>query len=297
MRKLNFKLALILLAAVAAAAGGVWALHTFQYQRIAAALLWQARHAEQDQKFDQMVRYLQRYLEFAPHDVEQAAHLGATLAGEHFAGSPAARRQAYYVLNNVVNQQPERIDLQRLLVKTALEVGEWSTANATLDALAKNPEAGAPDSPERGELEGYWARLLVAEKKPDEAIEHSRLAVKEAANDEDSYVRLATLLRGRKDASGTCAQREQGRRRGGSDHQRPRRQQPRLGRGAPGPLALPPRVRPARSGRCEGPEENPRGKGDGGGRGRGAEPGARGRGRAGRQGGRPGAVAAAGPGL
>ena len=42
-----------------------------------------------------------------------------TLAGEHFAGSPAARRQAYYLLNNVVNQQPDRLDLQRLLVKTA----------------------------------------------------------------------------------------------------------------------------------------------------------------------------------
>ena len=207
MRKLNVKLSLILLAVVAAAAGGVWALHTFQYQRIAAALLWQARRAEQDQKFEQMARYLQRYLEFAPHDVEQAAHLGAALAGEHFAGSPPARRQAYYILNNVVNQQPDRLDLQRLLVKTALEIGEWSTAKATLETLAKNPQAGAPGSPERGELEGYWGRLLVAEKKLDEAIEHSRLAVKEAPNDEDSYVRLATLLRGRKDAP--ARQREQ----------------------------------------------------------------------------------------
>ncbi len=199
MRKLNVKLFLVLLVAAVFAAGGVWALHVFQYQRIAAALLWQARHAEQDQKFDKMARYLQRYLEFAPHDVEQAAHLGATLAGEHFAGSPAARRQAYYVLNKVVNERPDRLDLQRLLVKTALEIGEWQTARSTLEALAKNPEAGTPGSPERGELEGDWGRLLAAEKKPDEAIAYCRLAVKEAPDDVDSYVRLAWLLRAKRD--------------------------------------------------------------------------------------------------
>ncbi len=146
-----------------------------------------------------MARYLQRYLEFAPHDVEQAAHLGAALAGEHFAGSPTARRQAYYVLNKVVNERPDRLDLQRLLVKTALEIGEWQTARSTLEALAKNPEAGAPGSPERGELEGDWGRLLAAEKKPDEAVAHSRLAVKEAPDDVDSYVRLAWLLRAKRD--------------------------------------------------------------------------------------------------
>ena len=100
----------------------------------------------------------------------------------------------------MVNEKPDRLDLKRLLVKTALEVGELSTAQATLEALAKDPAARAPGSPERGELEGYWGRLLAAEKKPDEAIEHSRLAVQQAPTDEDSYVRLAWLLRARKDA-------------------------------------------------------------------------------------------------
>ena len=216
MRKLNVKLSLVLLAAAAVAAGGVWALHTFQYQRIAAALLWQARRAEQDQKFDQMARYLQRYLEFAPHDVEQAAHLGAALAGEHFAGSPAARRQAYYLLNNVVNQQPDRLDLQRLLVKTALEIGEWSTAKATLEALAKNPEAGAPGSPERGELEGYWGRLLAAEKKPDEA-DRAQPARREGG----------PRRRGQLRPAGLAAARPQGRRRARSARRTsPRRTRP-----------------------------------------------------------------------
>ena len=42
MRKLNVKLFLALVIGAAVAAAAVVALHAFQYQRIAAALLWQA---------------------------------------------------------------------------------------------------------------------------------------------------------------------------------------------------------------------------------------------------------------
>ena len=96
MRKLNVKLFLILVIGAVAAAGSVWGLHTFQYKRIAAALLWQARRAEEAGKIDQMARYLERYLEFAPQDVEEQAHLGRTLAGDSFAAStrPAVRRSS-----------------------------------------------------------------------------------------------------------------------------------------------------------------------------------------------------------
>ena len=94
MRKLNLKLFLLLVVGSVATAGSVWGLHTFQYKRIAAALLWQARRAEEVGKIDQMARYLERYLEFAPQDVDQQVHLGRTLAGDSFAASPPARRQA-----------------------------------------------------------------------------------------------------------------------------------------------------------------------------------------------------------
>ena len=66
-------------------------------------------------------------------------------------------------------------------------------------SAGEKPRGRAPGSPERGELEGDWGRLLAAEKKPDEAVVHSRLAVKESPDDEDSYVRLAWLLRAERD--------------------------------------------------------------------------------------------------
>jgi tetratricopeptide (TPR) repeat protein len=204
MRKLNVKLFLALVIGAAAAAGGVWALHSFQYQRIAAALLWQARRADEAGNPDRLAHYLQRYLDFAPQDVQEQAHLGQVLAGEHFAGDLARRRQAFYLLSKVAAKESDRRDLQRLLVKTALEIGEFNSARRTLEALTKNAPADA-DPAERGELEGYWGRLLEAEKNPAEAIEHCRRAIQDAPSNEDSYVRLAWLLRGRQ---ATAAERE-----------------------------------------------------------------------------------------
>ncbi len=201
MRKLNLKLFLILVIGVIATAGSVWGLHTFQYKRIAAALLWQARHAEEVGNIDQVARYLVRYLEFAPHDVEEHVHLGRVLAGDSFAASLPARRQAFFVLNNALALDPNRPDVQRLLVKVALEIGENSTARRHLESLAKNASNAETDAPSRGELEDYWAQLLDAEKNPAEAINYSRRAVKDAPGVEENYIRLAYLLRAQQDGS------------------------------------------------------------------------------------------------
>ena len=195
MRKLNLKLFLILVVGAIAAAGSVWGLHTFQYKRIAAALLWQARRAEEVGKVDQMATYLKRYLEFAPQDVEEQVHLGRTLAGDSFATSAAARRQAFFLLNKVLAVDSHRPDVQRLLVKVSLEIGENSTARRNLEILAKDSSTEKDGAKDRGELEGYWARLLDAEKNPTEAINYCRRAVKDAPTTEENYIRLAYLLR------------------------------------------------------------------------------------------------------
>ena len=200
MRKLNVKLFLILVIGAVAAAGSVWGLHTFQYKRIAAALLWQARRAEEVGKIDQMKRYLERYLEFAPQDVEEQVHLGRVLTGDSYATSLPARRQAFFVLNKVLALDSHRPDVQRLLVKTALEIGEYSTARQNLESLAKDPSTVEGKAADRGELEGYWARLLDAEKKPVDAINYCRRALKDAPSVEDNYIRLAYLLRAQQDA-------------------------------------------------------------------------------------------------
>ena len=151
-----------------------------------------------------MRHYLERYLEFAPQDVGETAHLGQTLAGDHFAGSAPARRQAFFLLNKVLARDSSRRDVQRLVVKTALEIGELNAARRNLEQLAKSAPADA-DPAEHGELEGDWGRLLEAEKKPAEAIPYYRLAAKDAPSDETNYVRLAWLLRAQ---DGTNAERQ-----------------------------------------------------------------------------------------
>jgi len=52
------------------------AVHWLQSGRIAQALLWQAEHAQEQGRHRQAVRYLNRYLEFVPADLEKRAELG-----------------------------------------------------------------------------------------------------------------------------------------------------------------------------------------------------------------------------
>jgi Tfp pilus assembly protein PilF len=214
MRKINGKLFLGLLIGFVVLSGGVVAAHYFQYQRIARALLWQARKAEREGQVARMARYLQRYLEFEPHDHEQKANLAKAWTGEAFAGSRKARGGAVRLLDEVLTWKDDE-DLRRLLVKTALELGDYKLARGHLNHLLKRedlqkeieqenafrkqktplPEKMAKADPRRGELEGYWGKLLEQDKRPVEALAAYRMAVRHAPEVQSSYVRLAYLLR------------------------------------------------------------------------------------------------------
>jgi tetratricopeptide (TPR) repeat protein len=216
MRKINGKLFLGLLLGTALLAGAVFAVHAFQYQRIARALLWQARRAEEQGQVERMTRYLSRYLEFNPRDDVEKAHLATAWAGDGFANAPRVRLRAVRLLDEVLTRDGNRPDLRRLLVKTALELGQTDRARTHLEKLLPweqvskaAGEPGARGEPgalatgeidrERGELEGYWGHLLDAEGKPGEAMACCRLAVRHAPEGHPSYVRLAYLLRRRKE--------------------------------------------------------------------------------------------------
>ncbi len=59
MRKINGKLFLALLIGDFVMTGGVFSAHWFQYNRVARALLWQARRADQEGQVARRARYLQ----------------------------------------------------------------------------------------------------------------------------------------------------------------------------------------------------------------------------------------------
>src|SRR5262249_31911174 len=131
----NGKLFLGLLLGAAVLAAAVFGVHHFQYQRIAQALLWQARRAEEQGQTDRMARYLSRYLEFNPRDDDEKAHLAAAWAGDAFANAPRQRVRAVLLLDEVLTHDGDRPELRRLLVKTALEVGNPKLARTHLEKL------------------------------------------------------------------------------------------------------------------------------------------------------------------
>jgi tetratricopeptide (TPR) repeat protein len=212
MRKINGKLFLALLLGTTVLAGSVFGVHQFQYQRIARALLWQARHAEEQGQVDRQALYLSRYLEFNPRDDAEKTHLATVWAGDAFVNTPRLRGRAVRLLDEVLTHDGSRADLRRLLVKTALEVGSLKLARGHLEKLLpwdqirkQKADDGVVDR-ERGELEGYWGQLLEAEGKSAEAMTCCRLAVRHDPENQASYVRLAYLLRRQKETD--PAQRE-----------------------------------------------------------------------------------------
>jgi tetratricopeptide (TPR) repeat protein len=218
MRKINGKLFLALLIGLFVLSGTVFAVHHFQYRRIAEALLWQARRAEEQGQVKRMAQYLARYLDFNPHDLEEKANLAKVWAGEEFAGNVKVRAAALRLLEDVLRVE-DRPELRRLAVKVALEIRQlkqardhlalllpWPQMQASIRAdqaaRAKNLPAVAPKSDrerkaleERGVLEGQWGQLLEGEKKQADAIGCYRLAVRHAPEEQTNYVGLAYLLR------------------------------------------------------------------------------------------------------
>jgi tetratricopeptide (TPR) repeat protein len=206
MRKINGKLFLILLVGAVVLTGAVIGIHLIQYQRIAQALLWQARHAEEQHQVERTAQFLSRYLEFSPRDDVEKAHLASLWAGDAFAQSPRARYRAVRLLDEVLVRDTQRPELRRLLVKTALDLGgadmlkmarnhlekllAWEQLRAQLDFAGPV----AVDR-ERGELEGLWGQLFEGESNATDAIRCCRLALKHNPEMDATYVRIAYLLR------------------------------------------------------------------------------------------------------
>jgi tetratricopeptide (TPR) repeat protein len=205
MRKINAKLLLGLLLGTLFATGGVFAVHHFQYGRIAESLLWQARRAEEDGQIRRQARYLQRYLEFNRKDLDVKERLAQLWAGEAFADSPRERLKAVRLLDDVLSQGDEKPALRRLLVKVALELRQFKLARNHLEKLLSrdflnDPPDVAADSErkldaERGEALGYAAQLLEAENQPAKALRCYYLAKRHAPRMQSNYLNLAFLLR------------------------------------------------------------------------------------------------------
>jgi tetratricopeptide (TPR) repeat protein len=193
MRKLNVRLLVVLIGFNLVLGVSLFALHYFQSGRIAKALLWQARHAEEENNLPRTVEYLKRYLDFAPEDTEERSHFCTLLAGEKFA-TLERREQALFNMERVLREQPERDDIRRLLVRVAMELRRFDIAREQLDRLVqKYPKDG-----EVARLFGQWHDSQGHER---EAAEWYEKSIQFAPQQIDCYVRLAEILRHPSDPS------------------------------------------------------------------------------------------------
>ncbi len=193
MRTLNVKLFLIVVGGTVLASAGMFLVHHLQVAPIARALLRQAARAERDNHPDRAAKYLSRYLEFRPRDMAQRAHLGQLLADT---GRPRDREQALLVLEQVINREPERHDLRRLVVRLGMESRppRFKLVKEHLNALAQ----ALPKDAEVAQMLGaYYEANKEEENGAEQAAAAYRQAIALDAARLDAYVRLADVLRGR----------------------------------------------------------------------------------------------------
>lgn len=194
MRKLNVRFLIWLLVATAILVGGLWGVHYLQHDRIAAALLWQAETARQENRLDQAAQHYERYLEFRPND-SRAVLAFADMLEEEMNRQPLATRQPrkiVFLLERVLELEPDRDDVRRRVVNHYLlpRLRRYKDAEAHLDILQRK-------SPEDGSL---WQQRAICQEQTGQylaAAESLEQAIRFPPDQVRSHELLARLLRRR----------------------------------------------------------------------------------------------------
>lgn len=188
MRRLNVKLFVILLCSIATLAVVTVVVHRLQAGNIANALLYQTEQAEKEGRGDQAARFLGRYLEFVPQDLEQRARLGAFLSEPRYLATAKGQKRARFVLEQVLARSPEHHASRISLVRVALA--------ARMDELAKEHlpvlEKAIPNSADVLELKAVWQEQKGMDAP---AAESYRKAIAQAPDRVENHVRLTHVLR------------------------------------------------------------------------------------------------------
>ena len=85
------------------------------------ALLWQANRVEEEGRSADAARYLVRYLEFVPKDVDSLARLGELR--EKLAITPRQHAGAFMIFEKVLRADPSRTEVRRKSVRLAMDLG------------------------------------------------------------------------------------------------------------------------------------------------------------------------------
>ncbi|GIW83600.1 MAG: hypothetical protein KatS3mg106_113 [Gemmataceae bacterium] len=180
-KRFLFRLVLILLLFT----GALWGLHQLQAERIPEALLSQAQRAEEEHRLDAAIHYYRQYLEFRRDDVEARIRLAQLLRQRHSQGRTLA--EVLFLYDQILHADPQRHDIRREALATALRIGRYSDALVHAEALLET----FPEDPllwqQLGAAQAGLNRLPEARRCYEKAVQ---LAPRELL----AYQRLAQLL-------------------------------------------------------------------------------------------------------
>jgi tetratricopeptide (TPR) repeat protein len=190
-KRVNVKAIVILTGGAVLLSAGVHFAHSFQVKRNAQGLSEQAALLEQEGKLGEATGYLGQYLGMVPDDTDALARLGLLL--DQLAKSPRARMRPFFLLEQVLRRDGQRQEIRRKVARIATEIGRFADAKTHLDLLLQA-------NPQDAELMQLQARCAAGERRPDDAAEWYRKALKLAPERLELHVEYAGLLRTRLEA-------------------------------------------------------------------------------------------------
>jgi predicted Zn-dependent protease len=179
-RQLNLKAALILLLVLLALGVGGHFLHGYQVQRNAASLLAQSEREQEAGNLVNARNYLEVYLGFRPKDMKALERYGLLVSE-----SPLMvdQQNAFFTLEKVIQNNPDRDDLRLKVVPIALQIGRPSDAIAHLAILQKAPKVDARVFELLGDAQERSRRFTEAVTAYDAAIEPLNEHLKKKGSD------------------------------------------------------------------------------------------------------------------
>src|SRR5260370_14687035 len=141
-KTLNVRLLVCILVVIALGAGAIHRIHRHQANRQADAFLHQADAAEKQSQLGRAAKFLLRYLPVRPDHLEARARLALLL--EQTARSRQDRERAFYELEQVLRDSPDRDDVRRRDIALAMLLGRFVESRGHIDYLvAAHPNDGS----------------------------------------------------------------------------------------------------------------------------------------------------------
>jgi tetratricopeptide (TPR) repeat protein len=175
-----------MLLAVVLFAAGLFGLHRLQAGNITGALLWQANQAEKSGNPNLAARYLSRYLEFVPEDIEEREHLANVLSDDKLIITAGAMRRAEYAINQVLTWDPQRHKLRLVLCRILLATQRPEQAEEHLKVLQNK----LPESGDVAFLTGQWRELRLQTQAVGVKKDEQQRLLREIRSDYERAIRL-----------------------------------------------------------------------------------------------------------